>query len=165
MSDFNVAVLTVLKHEGGFIDNPLDPGGATKFGISLRYFIQQGHTEMTVEDIYNLTQEDAIKIYQNEWWDRYNYSAIDNQTIANKVFDLAVNMGSKPAHICLQRAIRASTGEHPHEDGILGEESFAAINLANPDVLLAALRSEAAGFYRSLNKSAFEKGWLKRAYS
>lgn len=155
MSDFNLAILTVLKHEGEFVDNALDSGGATKFGISLSYLIQQGHNKITVEDIRNLTKEDAIKIYKKDWWDRYTYSAIINQRIATKVFDLSVNMGSKQAHICLQRAIRASTGKQLNEDGMLGEKSFAAINIVNPNVLLAALRSEAAGFYRLLNKPEF----------
>lgn len=165
MSDFNLAILIVLKNEGEFVDNPHDPGGATKFGISLRYLIQQKNKNMSIDDIRNLSQQDAINLYRIHWWDRYNYHAINNQIIANKILDMSVNMGSKQAHICLQRAILSSTGNHLDEDGILGDESFSAINQANPDTLLAALKSEAAGFYRSLRNSEFEKGWLTRAYS
>ncbi len=163
MSDFHLAIAVVLQHEGGFVDNAKDPGGATHFGISLRY-LRQHRCNATVEDIKNLTREEAIKIYQTDWWERYHYSVIDHQVIATKVFDMAVNMGAKQAHICLQRALRAATEKPLPEDGILGEKTVVAINTAYPKILLAALKSEAAGFYRSLHKSEFETGWLNRAY-
>ncbi len=163
MSDFNLAMPCVLQHEGGFVDNARDPGGATHFGISLR-FLQQINPDATVHDIDLLSEADAINIYQQLWWNRYHYAAIDAQCIATKVLDLAINMGCYQAHLCLQRAIRAATGVNVVEDGILGEESLRAINAANPIALLAAFKSEAAGFYRSLRQTQFEKGWLSRAY-
>lgn len=162
MSDFKVAILTVLKHEGGFVNNPHDPGGATKFGISQRYLQIQGYED---KNIQQLSQEEAIQIYQTDWWDKHNYGAITHQIIATKLFDLAVNMGSKQSHICLQRAIHAATGNALQEDGVLGEITLTTVNETNTEILLAALKSEAAGFYRSLNNSTFEKGWLTRAYS
>jgi lysozyme family protein len=163
MSDFQRAIISVLQHEGGLVNHTHDPGGITHFGISLRYLQQQDPT-LTAEDVKNLTQEAAIKIYQTDWWERYQYSAIQPQEIATKLFDLAINMGSQHAHICLQRALRAATGKLFLEDGLLGEKSFTAINTAPPAIVLAALKSEAAGFYRSLNKPEFETGWLNRAY-
>jgi len=163
MSDFNLAIPHVLQHEGGFVDHPNDPGGATQFGISLR-FLQQSTANITQTDIRHLSVADAIKIYEREWWQRYHYAAIDSQQLATKVLDLAINMGSHQAHICLQRAVRATTGNYLTEDGVLGCQTLNSLNTANSDVLLAAFKSEAAGFYRNLRQPQFEKGWLMRAY-
>lgn len=179
MSNFNTAVLTVLKHEGGYVNDPQDTGGATNHGISLRFlkavgdldnngfldgdFDLDGHVD--VHDISKMTQDDAINIYRHHWWDKYQYDRIINQSIATKVFDLAVNMGAKQAHICLQRAVRSACGVELLEDGVLGIKSIAAINNAPQSELLAAFRSEAASFYRSLNRPRYLNGWLKRAYN
>lgn len=179
MSNFDTAIITVLKHEGLFTNDPQDPGGATNYGVSLRWLKSVGDLnadgfmdgdfdhdgDVDVDDIKKMTKEDAIQLYRTHWWDNYSYERITNQLIATKVFDFAVNMGSKPAHRCLQRAIRAVNGIRLLEDGIIGMKSLEAINTVYPDILLAAFKSEAAGFYRSLNKPHFIDGWLNRAYS
>jgi lysozyme family protein len=163
MSDFHLAIPTILTHEGGYIDHPQDPGGATNFGISW-HFLQRLPTYQHIKDIRELTFATAVTIYQTEWWERYHYANISNQILATKLLDLAVNMGGPQAHICLQRAIRAATGNRLSEDGILGMQSFTAVNAADPSSLLAAFKSEVAGFYRLLHQPPFEKGWLARAY-
>jgi len=157
MSTFEEAIGTILTHEGGYVNHPSDPGGETNFGISKRSYPE--------EDIANLTQQRAAEIYESDWWNRYGYARINSQRIATKVFDLSVNMGSKWGHRILQRAVRAAKGHTLVEDGILGPVSIASINACNPYMLHAALRSEAAGYYRSLGKAEFIKGWLNRAYS
>jgi Putative secretion activating protein len=178
MSNFDTAILTVLKHEGFYSNDPHDPGGPTKYGISLRYLQSLGDLNhdgfldgdfnedgrVNSEDIRYMTQADALVLYRVQWWDRHQYEKIINQQIATKVFDLAVNMGAKQAHKCLQRALRSTCNVILLEDGILGEKTFSAVNNANPNELLSALRSEAAGFYRSLNKPRYLTGWLNRAY-
>src|SRR5207244_1797640 len=95
---FERAVARVLGDEGGYADNPSDPGGETKFGISKREYPQL--------DIAALTRADAIAIYYRDWWQRYRYSELPGP-IAAKVFDLAVNIGPAHAVRCLQRALRA----------------------------------------------------------
>lgn len=179
MSSFELAIPIILLHEGGFVDDKHDPGGATNYGVSLRWLRAIGGLdkngyqdadvnqsgEIDTGDIKAMKQEDAIHLYRKYWWDKYQYERINDQTIANKVFDLAINMGATAAHRCLQRAIRATTGEKLIEDGIFGLNTLTAINNAPADKLLAAYRSEAAGFYRSLKNPRYEKGWLARAYS
>ncbi|MDX1901873.1 MAG: glycosyl hydrolase 108 family protein [Gammaproteobacteria bacterium] len=179
MSNFDTAILTVLRHEGLYVNDPQDAGGATNYGVSLRWLKSIGDLnsdgfldgdldhdgDVDLFDVKNMTRDDAIKLYRQYWWDNFPYEKIVNQLIGTKLFDLAVNMGSKPSHKCLQRAIRAASGLHLLEDGILGTKSLEAINAANADTLLAAYRSEAAGFYRSLNKPKYIEGWLNRAYS
>lgn len=163
MSNFDTAIITVLKREGGFVDNPHDSGGATNFGISLR-FLKSIDSNATIEDIKNLTTENASNLYKLHWWDKYQYERIINQSIATKVFDAAVNMGSHWSHIGLQRSVLAASGISLKEDGILGDKSIAEINNVNPTELLVAYRSELAGIYRSFNEREFIDGWLARAY-
>ena len=88
--------------------------------------------------------------------------------MAIKVFDLAVNVGHRQAVKLLQRALRAC-GATVADDGVLGPLTRQAVQVAQPDLLVAALRSEAAGFYRALaqkkpENEKFLKGWLNRCY-
>ena len=187
MSEFDIAIIPVLSHEGGFVDNKNDTGGATNYGISLRWLKKQNSIDgdldhdgdVDIDDIRLLTKKQAVELYHTKFWNPYKYNSISSQLIANKVFDLTVNMGSKQSHKLLQRALRA-TGIKIEDDGVLGNISFNAISRVNEKELLAAYRSEAAGFYRALvlrNKalrnegidvedfSVFIKGWLNRAYT
>ncbi len=75
------------------------------------------------------------------------YDKINSDDLASKIFETAIEIGTETAHILLQRALR-STGNFVKEDGHLGEITLAAINTANAPALLAAFRSEIAGFYR-----------------
>jgi lysozyme family protein len=93
---------------------------------------------------------------------------IDDENIATKFFDLAVNMEIPQAVRLIQRALR-SAGQTVADDGIIGPVTLAAINKADPTDLLAALKSEAAGYYRLIananpSQQRFITGWLNRAY-
>ena len=158
---FARAVAILLAAEGGYSCNPADSGGETNFGICQREYPQL--------DIKSLTRDDAIAIYFRDWWQRYSYSALPGP-IGVKFFGLAVNIGPQHAARCLQRALRAC-GRKVVEDGLVGEATRAAAAGANQLALMAALRSEAAGYYRLLagsnqhnSNSQFLNGWLNRAY-
>src|SRR5690606_270217 len=121
-------------------------------------------------DIANLTREEAIEIYRRDWWDKYGYGRFASPAIATKVFDLSVNVGPRRAHEILQRALHAVGRRDVTIDGIIGPQTISAANAVPPGVLLAALRAEAAAYYRQLiernpNLKKFERGWLNRAYS
>ncbi|MBN2752597.1 MAG: hypothetical protein JXQ84_07800 [Rhodospirillaceae bacterium] len=179
---FTAALALVLQHEGGFTNDPADPGGATQYGISLRTVVKvdadmnglldfdlDGDGDVDVDDIKALTPEAAAAYYRHQWWDKFGYGQIKDDHIAAKVFDLAVNMGAKQAHICLQRALRAAWLP-TLEDGVLGPNTMRSVNAADPRSLLAALKAEAAGFYRLLSATKtflarYREGWLTRAYS
>jgi lysozyme family protein len=161
---FARAIARLLGDEGGLVDTPADPGGETKFGISKR--------EYPDLDIAALTRADAVVIYFRDWWQRYRYSELPGP-IAAKLFDLAVNIGPDHAVRCLQRALRAC-GRRVVEDGALGRATTTAVGAANQLAMLAALRAEAAGYYRALaalergrragGDREFLDGWLNRAY-
>lgn len=172
---FRFCVEKVLKHEGGFVDDPVDTGGATNYGVSLRWLRSLG-TEGDIDgdgdvdwrDVKGLTREQAIELYRTKWWAPYAYESIANIGVCAKAFDLAVNMGSSQAHRLLQRAVRAAGGKVV-EDGKFGPKTLEAVNAADGRSLLCALRSEAAGYYRGLVVAKQERekwlnGWLNRAY-
>ncbi|HUY38103.1 MAG TPA: glycosyl hydrolase 108 family protein [Candidatus Binataceae bacterium] len=162
--EFLAAVTRVLGDEGGTETAPDDPGGVTRFGISAR--------EYPALDIAHLTRDAAIAIYHRDYWRPFGFDAAPG-AIAAKAFDLAVNIGPPHAIGCLQRALRAS-GHRVTEDNVLGPETAAAAHAADPLALMAALRSEAAGYYRVMAAIArdarpdadreFLAGWLNRAY-
>ncbi len=85
-----------------------------------------------------------------------------------QVFDLSVNLGIRTAVIVLQRALR-SVGINVQEDGLMGPQTLSSASNSEPRYLLAAIKSEAAGYYRQIaaknpSPQKFLKGWLNRAY-
>lgn len=169
MSNFDIAFDLLIKNEGYYSNDPDDKGGETKFGISKRSYPEL--------DISKLTLEQAKEIYKRDFWDNLGLDRINNFSVgvAVKLFDMAVNIGCKWAVKILQRAIRSLTLNRIilNEDGLLGAETLSAANLGlgdsnNREDLLCldvAIRSELAGYYRSLNNDKYINGWLNRAYS
>lgn len=167
MAFFDHAIDTVLKHEldpsdpDKVVELVGDSGGLTKYGIA-----QNKHPGV---DVAALTLDAAKDIYRKSYWLPF-YDEIGAQAIATKVFDFAVNAGPAQAHKALQRALRACEVDDIEDDGVLGPKTLLAVNSCRVEPLLAALRSEIAGFYRSLARGnealrPFLQGWLKRAYS
>lgn len=179
--NFPPALDVVLGHEGGFVDDPDDPGGATKYGVSLRYLTRLGEiaTELAgafdidgdgdidADDVRLLSREDAARLYWSRFWRPYGYGRM-SLPIATHVFDHAVNAGPVAAHRVLQRACRAA-GHAVAEDGVLGPRTVAAAYAAGTETLRAAVRAERAGYYRALiavrpRLGKYRNGWLRRAY-
>lgn len=159
---FELIIEQTLLHEGGFSNNPSDAGRETKYGISKRSYPNV--------DIKNLTLEQAKAIYKKDFWDNQGYSQIEDISLASKIFDLGVNMGTKNAVILLQRALKANGVKTLQDDGIYGQATIDALKNIDSKKVLIALRSEAAGYYRRLvtanqSQKVFLKGWLNRAYA
>lgn len=96
---------------------------------------------------------------------------IEDVAIASKVLDVFVNVGPIQGATIVQRALHACGRRHVIIDGIIGTQTITAINDVKPRaMLLAALRAEAAAYYRQLVEQRpelkrFEQGWLNRAYA
>lgn len=159
MADFGPAFDFLLPHEGGYVCDPEDLGGETRYGISKRSYPDV--------NLQCLTPAGAAAIYERDWWNRYPFAELCDQTVANKVFDMAVNMGTKEAFTLFQRAV-CDCGEMVLCDGELGPVTLAAANRLDGVLLVEAIRREAAQFYLNLaahkpSNAKFLKGWLVRA--
>lgn len=171
MSAFSFAVEYVLEREGGLEDNPHDKGGVTNFGISLRFY-KTLYPEAIEDDIKNLPKEQAIEIYKKHFWENSRITEINCQAISNMCFDMHVNMGLAVSSKILQRALCCVAGNANWllDDGILGDNTISLTNkLRDIDLLVIALRSERAGYYRDIatrepSQREFLEGWLNRAY-
>lgn len=185
MGAFESAIAYVLENEGGFVDSPSDPGGATNFGLSLRFLKQISldkrrkyglfNDPLTIDDIKELTKDQAINIYKGEFWDQAPYDKISENSdvyICRYVFDMSVNHGLNQGIKIFQRSMNAVKGEvdFVNPDGILGDGTLKAIMEVSPIQLEIAMRAERAEFmYGIAEKNAKEgeidlHGWLTRCY-
>lgn len=158
---FERLVGMILNHEGGYVNDPVDPGGETKYGISKRTY--------PYVDIKNLTVDQAKDIYYRDWWKPLRCPEIKHDRIAQKHLDASINVGPRNGVRILQRAL-CDVGEAVVVDGIIGPKTLAATNRTDPDKLLATMRYQQAQFYkRIINRNPelarFERGWMNRANS
>lgn len=178
MTNFEAAIIKVLKHEGGFVDHKSDPGGATNFGISLRFLkglpLEEadinGDGSIDKDDIVSMNVEDAKALYKEHFWDGLKLQFIENPVIAGKILDMAVNMGISRASKIVQQVCNDAFGSKLVVDGKIGPITFLVINKVDSLKLLIALKVACAEFYRNLverrpEMKAFINGWLKRAES
>lgn len=156
MNHFPYSIELVLAHEGGYVNDPKDPGGETKFGISKRAYPN--------EDIKNLTKDRAKEIYYADYWLKNSLDKIDNQEVAAAALDTVVNHG-RGAHL-IQQALQ-NLGQPVTVDGRIGPDTLAHINKTAPKTYLPALHDVRQSYYQSLvaNNPALAKflpGWLSR---
>lgn len=146
--NFDSAFLLVIGHEGGYVNDPRDPGGETKFGISKRAYPKV--------DIKNLTIADAKHIYFNDYWSRLQLDKLPD-AIRFDMFDAAVNSGLSMAAKFLQRALRIK------DDGVIGPATIAAANALPADRLDKRLSGHRLLFICNTNHwQTFGKGWVRR---
>jgi len=153
MADFNKAIEKTLVNEGGYVFDPDDAGGETKYGISKRYYPSV--------DIKNLTQDEAKAIYKRDYWDRLKADDIESQNVAFDLFDTAVNMGVRTASKIMQLCVDS------HPDGIIGAKTLHNINNTQEELLLLRFRVAKIARYvhitqiRPKNKK-YLIGWINR---
>ena len=174
MAEFSKAVDVVLRHEGGFIEDPDDPGGATNFGLSRRWLTEQGIDLgrgpgiATVLDIKLMTIERAKQLYYDQIWKPHGLSFILDQIVATKVFDMVVNMGPGQAFKLVRNAFIDYREWDMPRTGLLDSQLLEALNTIQPYRILPAIKKEQERFYRVLvhlkpRLERFLNGWLKRA--
>lgn len=143
---FEISFDRLIGHEGGYVNDPTDPGGETNWGISKRSY--------PLLDIRNLTREDAKLIYYRDFWGAV--TGIKN-SIKFQVFDAAVNHGIGAAIRMLQRAIGVA------DDGHWGPISTGVANtLSDSDVLMLFIAERADYFTKLANWPTAGKGWIRK---
>lgn len=151
------ALAFVLRQEGGFVDHPADPGGATCFGITRATLARARGAPASVQDVRALTKEEACTIYRRLYWTAIRGDELP-AGLDLAVFDLAVNAGPGRAIRLLQSALAVTT------DGILGPHTLRAARQADPLRTIRALTEQRIRFLAGLpGWPVFGRGWRRRA--
>ena len=142
----------LIGHEGGYVNDPRDPGGETNWGITKRTARANGYQG----DMRSLTRERAKSIYKAAFWDRAQADQY-HPAIGYQLFDAAVNHGIGNAVRMLQRAVGVA------DDGAIGSVTLAAINSKDVSDVLVLFNAERLEFYTNLSTFAtFGRGWSRR---
>ncbi|UFM63632.1 glycoside hydrolase family 108 protein [Paracoccus sp. MA] len=150
-TNFDRCLAEVLRHEGGYVNDPHDPGGETNMGISKRSYPQ--------EDIKGMTRARAAEIYRRDYWNpvRGDDLPAGMDLVA---FDAAVNSGVSRGAKWLQTALGVSA------DGKIGPQTIAAAKEAHPEAVIDRAVSARLAWLRTLKTwSRFGKGWTSRVES
>lgn len=189
MASFDLFFPKLLKLEGGFVNHPADPGGATNKGITiatwrLHGYDKDGDGDVDVDDLKIISEHDAYVLYKYQFWNKINADAIINQQVAEQLFDFYINAPSVAVKL-IQRIINNRFKKNLLVDGIAGVNTLQAINSVNPQQLHDAYREARIYYYRfragqtvpehwsslfrsigasgDTKYSVFLTGWLNRA--
>ena len=155
-ASFEPALTAVLKQEGGYSDNPADPGGATMMGITQGTLEAWRGRAVTKAEVRALSRAEAGAIYRKRYWDVIAGDRLP-AGLDLALFDFAVNSGPARAIRMIQRHLGVAA------DGRMGPETLAALEKASPETLIAALSAERLAFLKDLpNFATFGRGWSRR---
>ncbi len=184
MADFKKAIAKIWRHEGvafdaqgrvvnsGYVNDADDPGGETNFGITIATACRNGYTKPMSE----MSLDDAEAIYRAEFWNVMNGDKVEDQDVAEELFDTAVNCGTEKSAEFLQRALnvlnkKATLYPDVTVDGHAGPQTIDALNAALKSTprhkvcILRALDSLQAVHYITISErnprlEKFVPGWL-----
>ena len=155
-SNYDDVLRRLLLHEGGYSNHSSDPGGPTKFGITLAVYRQTEKPGATAADVKAMTVDEAKAVYRSRYWDAQRCDELP-AGVDYAVFDYGVNSGIGRSGRALQRIVGVA------DDGALGPVTLAAARNADPSALVNALCDERLRFLKSLKTwSVFGKGWSRR---
>ena len=151
---FNEIIEVVLKHEGGYVNDPKDPGGETNFGISKRAYPDV--------DMKTLTKEGAKDIYKRDYWDKNHCGDLPDE-LRHVYFDMCVNMGRGRATKIMQETANTK-GADLKVDGGMGPKTIGALE----NVELERVRAYRVKYYVNLidrkpDLAKFYFGWFRRS--
>jgi lysozyme family protein len=154
--NFDEALKAILKHEGGFVNHKLDPGGMTNLGVTKKVWEEWVGKAVDEKAMRALTPEVVAPMYRKKYWDAVRGDEMPDG-LDYLMFDFAVNAGPGRAIRIMQKAV----GANP--DGAIGPKTMQALKEANQTELVAKFSAEKEAFYRSLPTfGTFGKGWLRR---
>jgi len=164
MAQIKPALVKLFGVEGGYVNDPDDAGGETKFGISKRSYPN--------EDIKRLTLDRAAFLYERDFWNPLRLSEVKSQVIAEEIFDTAVNCGMGTSARIVQEAVNLTNFPAADlvVDGNVGPATIAAVNgHKSPRTLYKALNGLQFLRYRDIVKARpeqekFMRSWLSRVY-
>lgn len=160
---FEACLAHVLRHEGGYVDHPADPGGATNMGITHKTLARWRQVspwwDLPKEAVRDLSHGEAGQIYRALYWNACNAAQLPNG-MDLAVFDYAVNSGPDRAVRTLQSVLQVAV------DGHVGPLTLAAAGKADPRKVINAVCDRRLTFLKTLSTfSTFGRGWTSRVAS
>jgi len=146
----------VLKHEGGFVNHPKDPGGMTNLGVTRRNWEVYLNRSVTEAEMRALTPDIVKPFYKSQYWDKIKGDELP-AGVDYAAYDLAVNSGTGKAAKFLQEIAGVTA------DGAIGPKSLEAIKSCDPEQTIDALCDMRLDFLKRLSTfETFGKGWSIR---
>lgn len=156
MTRFEDCLQHVLQHEGGFVNHPADPGGATNLGCTKSTWESWTGHPCTIDDIRNLRISDVAPLYEEKYWNKARCGDLP-AGIDYCVFDTAINSGPGRAVKFLQTAIGVPA------DGAIGPITLRAIHAADASQVISNYAAERLKFLKELTTwPTFGRGWERR---
>lgn len=156
--NFGRALSCVLEDEGGFVNDPHDPGGATNKGITLATFRRYVARSATVDDLKHLTVAQAAKVYRKQYWDAIKGDDLPDG-VDYAVFDFAVNSGQSRAAKYLQTIVGVPA------DGKIGPQTLAAVKATDSTAIINMLCDRRLDFLQGLKTwPRYKNGWTDRVH-
>lgn len=154
--NFAACMAEIYAHEGGYVDHPKDPGGATNMGITKATLEAWRGRKVSKQEVKDLPRSEADRIYRSRYWNPVRGDDL-NHGIDLVTFDPAVNSGVGRGVIWLQRALGVAA------DGKMGPVTLSAVGTADPQQVIARACTHRMGFLRGLKTwGTFGKGWSRR---
>ena len=161
-ANFEQCLEWLLKHEGGFVNHPEDPGGMTNKGITARVYGQwlsdamDVDAEVTEHVMQNIPDSHVEQIYRQEYWNRMNCDKLP-AGVDWMCFDFGVNAGTGRGARTLQKSVGATA------DGGIGPKTLAAVAGFDSDVIIEDMYHRRQAFYERLKTfDTFGAGWTRR---
>lgn len=155
-SNFDESLALVLKHEGGFVNHPRDPGGETNMGVTKRTWEEWTGKRIPPGSLKTLTVADVAPLYKEKYWDRVRGDDLPSG-VDYAVFDFAVNSGPGRAIRMLQQIVGVTA------DGVIGPKTLAAVRGMNPRDLIDEICDKRLAFLQGLPTwPTFGRGWSRR---
>lgn len=155
-NNFEKCFAEVLKHEGGFVNHPKDPGGITNLGVTKKTWDEWTGEDVSPDDMKALTPNLVKPLYKNRYWDACRCDDLPSG-VDYCVFDTAVNSGRVRATKFLQSVVGAVP------DGAIGPVTIASANDKGARLTIEQFIDKRELFLRGLsNFPTFGNGWLNR---
>lgn len=166
MAKIDILAPFILSFEGGYVNDPHDPGGATNRGVTIATWRQVGYDkdgdgDIDVADLKLITADDAVKrVMKPHYWDRWQADRIKSQSVANLVVDWVWASG-KHGITGVQKLLGVKV------DGIVGGKTLAALNAQDPRALFDHIHRARARFIDQViagrpTSARYRAGWLRR---
>lgn len=154
--NFDTALKALLKHEGGYVNHPSDPGGMTNLGVTKRVWEEWVGHDVDEKQMRALTPELVASLYKKKYWDKVCGDELPTG-VDLSVFDLAVNSGPGRAAKMLQKVLGVT------QDGAIGPQTIAKALNVDSSKLIEDYNAERLAFLQALPTwSTFGKGWGRR---